>query len=240
MSHPIGQQLNEALPARLSSADVAALRKYSTPTVANAIENLIGIKPVGSFTAGGVQCQYPQFGVMTGYACTATSLSAQPPRTPRQFPRRDYWEYINSAPLPRVVVMQELSAHPLGAFWGEVHANIHRGLKCEGLITNGLIRDMDEVQALGFHFFSSGIGVSHAHAHLEDYDRQVSVFGMTVNSGDLIHADKHGALVIPMHVAGQVAKACEDLMRDEIAIIQLCQSADFSLDALDKLVSPDY
>ena len=240
MSHSKEQSSTGALKTALSTTQIAALRKYSTPTVANAIENLIGEKPVGSFTTAGVSCHFPQFGVMTGYACTATSMSAQPPRKPRLFPRRDYWEYVNAAPSPRVVVMQELSEKPLGAFWGDVHANIHRRLKCEGLITNGLVRDIDEVQAIGFQFFSSGIGVSHAFAHLEDYNRTVCVFGMTVNSGDLIHADRHGALVIPIEVADQVAKACDDLMKEENAIIRLCQSEEFSLDALDKLVSADY
>ena len=133
------------------------------------MEILLGHKPVGSFTAGGTQCQFPEIAAIVGYACTATVISALPPRNPRHFPRRQYWEYVNESASPRIAVMQELSMHPLGAFWGEVQANLHSKLGCKGLITNGLVRDLDEVKALGFQLISSGIGVSHAYAHLEDY-----------------------------------------------------------------------
>ncbi|MGA2771535.1 MAG: RraA family protein [Bryobacteraceae bacterium] len=225
--------------AFLSADEICALRKYTTPTVSNAIEILTG-KREGYFTTQEVRCLYPALGPMVGYACTAISMSGQPARSRRHFPRRDYWAYVASSPKPRVIVMQELSSPPLGAFWGEVHSNIHKALGCEGVLLNGYVRDVEEVRDLKFHFLVSGISVSHAYAHLEDYDRDVEVFGMRVASGDLIHADRHGAVVIPRDCAHDIAATCAKIVEEETSIFQLCRSKDFSIAALDPLVTPDY
>jgi 4-hydroxy-4-methyl-2-oxoglutarate aldolase len=93
---------------------------------------------------------------------------------------------------------------------------------------------------LGFHFFASGVHVSHGYAHLEDFNLPVVVFGMLVRPGDLIHADRHGAVVIPRIIARQVIEAAKDVERQERLMIALCKSPNFSIDELDKLVSPAY
>ncbi len=100
--------------------------------------------------------------------------------------------------------------------------------------------DLDEVRQFGFHFFAAGVHVSHGYAHLEDFNRPVRVFGMTVHPGDLIHADKHGAVVIPAEVAGEVAAAARRVDEAERPMIALCRAPELDLDALDKLISPDY
>jgi regulator of RNase E activity RraA len=177
---------------------------------------------------------------MVGYACTAAILSAQQPPNPRRVRRTEYWEYTRNAPAPRVTVMQDYSEEPGGAYWGEVNANIHRALGSVGVITNGTVRDVEEVHPLGFHFFAAGVQVSHGYAHLEDFNRPVRIFDILVHPGDLVHADRHGVVVIPPEVAHRVADAAAEIERREKPIIALCQSPQFSIEELDKLIPHSY
>ena len=101
------------------------------------------------------------------------------------------------------------------------------------------MRDLDEVERLGFHFFASGVQVSHGYAHLEDFNQPVKVFGMDVLPGDLIHADQHGAVVIPHEIAREVAEAAKQVDLSEKPMLAACKLAD-PLDELDRLISPEY
>jgi 4-hydroxy-4-methyl-2-oxoglutarate aldolase len=224
----------------LSVEEIAALRRFSSPTIANAIETFQVRPRAEGVTSAGLRCIFPEFGVMVGYACTAMILSDQPAPPKRLVSRAHYWEHTKNAPAPRVTVVQDLSPSPGGAYWGEVNSNLHLALGSIGLITNGAVRDLEEVRATGFHLFASGVSVSHGFAHLEEFNRPVKVFGMTVNPGDLVHADRHGAVVIPAAIAREVAAAAHEIERSEKVIIRLCQSPEFSISELDKLVSPEY
>jgi 4-hydroxy-4-methyl-2-oxoglutarate aldolase len=219
---------------------LATLRSVSTPTIANAIEQL-DVRPRGQgFTGPGVRCIYPNSGVMLGYACTALILSGQPAAPKRLVDRTQYWEYTRRAPSPKVTVIQDLSPEPLGAYIGEVNAHIHIALGSVGILTNGTVRDVPEMKATGLHIFARDVSVSHAYAHLEDFNRQVQVFGMDVHPGDLIHADVHGAVVIPHAIASEVAARGRAIEHAEKVIIDLCRGGNFSLAQLDPLVSPEY
>jgi regulator of RNase E activity RraA len=187
-----------------------------------------------------IRCQFPEFGVLLGYACTAAIVSAKPAPKKRRVSRTDYWSYTKQFPAPKISVIQDLSDVPCGAYWGEVNASIHLALGSHGVVTNGSVRDLDEVRATGFHLFSSGVSVSHGFAHLEDFQLPVTVFGMKVHPGDLVHADRHGAVVIPNEIAGEVAKAASEIDRAERKMLDLCRSKDFSIAKLDKLISPEY
>ena len=229
-----------ALDGILKPEEIEALRKISSPTIANAIETF-DIRPRGEgFTGVGVNCLFPERGAMIGYACTAMIHSGQPAAPKRLASRTDYWEYVKQAPWPKVSVVQDLSHVPLGAYFGEVNSHIHLALGSEGLLTNGTVRDIDEVRGTDFKVFASGVTVSHGFAHLEDFNRTVKVFGMTVVPGDLIHADKHGAVIIPKSIAAQVVSAARAIEKEERVMITLCKSEGFSISALDKLISPDY
>jgi len=224
----------------LSPEDLKMLRRYTSPTIANAIE-VLGVTPEqATYTNAGVHCLFPDLGPMVGYACTTTIRSAQAASHPRRVRRTEYWEYTRSSPAPRVTVVQDLSDQPGGAYWGEVNANIHRALGSLGVITNGTVRDVEEVSSLGFHFFASGVQVSHGHAHLEDFNRSVKVFDMVVNPGDMVHADRHGAVVIPHDLIRLVLKAAREIESRERPMIELCKSPDFSIDELDKLIPSTY
>ena len=224
----------------LTEEELTALRRVSSPTVANAVETFRVRPRSEGVTRAGAKCFFPEYGTLLGYACTATIMSGQPAPPQRRVSRTDYWHYTRMQPGPKVTVVQDLSSAQGGAYWGEVNANIHLALGSLGVITNGLVRDLPEVQRTGFHLFAGGESVSHGYAHLEDYNRPVEIFGMTVNPGDLIHADRHGAVVIPLAIARELAAAAIRIEREERVMIDLCRSKDFSIEKLDKLISPEY
>ena len=212
-----------------------ALRSLSTPTIANAIE-LFNIRPRNQgYMSPEIRCLFPELGVMAGYAVTARFAANQPAARPGS--RYDSWKHLLEIPAPRVLVFQDMDQPPgVGAFFGEVMGNIYKRLGCVGVVTNGHVRDLDEVRALGFHFFAGGVCVSHAYVHLLDFGAPVQVGGMTVSSGDLIHADKHGAIVVPKEIASEVPKAATRVGEREQRIIAHCQSEQFSLEELQRLL----
>ena len=223
----------------LSFDQLEVLRRFSSPTIANAIETF-SIRPrLEGVTDARFRCLFPGLGPVVGYACTATILSGQPAPNPRQVSRKTYWEYTRDFPGPRLTVVQDLSETPGGAYWGEVNANIHLALGSQGVITNGTVRDLDEVCLSGFHFFAGGVQVSHGYAHLEEFNRPVRVFGMLVHPGDLIHADKHGAVVIPSQIVNELADAAREIERREKPMLEACRAPN-AIDELDKLIPSEY
>jgi len=140
-------------------------------------------------------------------------------------------------PEPRVLVLQDMDHPPgAGAFFGEVMANIHKRLGCAGVVTNGHVRDLDEVLPLGFHFFAGGVCVSHAYVHLIDFGGPVKVGGLVLHSGDIIHGDKHGVQTVPKEILNDLPKAAAQIAEREQRIIAHCQAADFSLEKLKALL----
>ena len=211
------------------------LKQFDAPTIANAIETF-DVRPWNTgFMNADISCMFPDMGVMVGYACTAIIAADHQPPNPPRVSRPDWWHKVLETPAPRVVVMQDSDPQPVGSFWGEVQGNIHKALGCTGLVTNGGVRDMDEVRDLNFHFFARSVLVSHAYVHLVDIDVPVSVGGMVVYPGDLIHADKHGAQVIPHDIAAQIPEAVAKVAENERRIIDTCQSPDFTVEKLMKV-----
>ena len=218
----------------ITQDDLEALRRLSTPTVSNAVE-LFKLRPRNEgFMSPEIRCLFPDLGVMVGYAVTGRFASDQAPLRPGS--RYDFWKYIQEAPEPRVVVLQDLDQPAgVGAYFGEVQTTIHKRLNCVGVVTNGHVRDLDEVHPMGFHYFAGGVCVSHAYVHLIDFGTPVKVGGLVVRTGDLIHADKHGVMVVPKDIAREVPKAAGQVAEKEQRIIGHCQSPNFSLDELKKL-----
>ncbi len=223
----------------LNSEELEALRRYPSPTIANAIETFKVRPNREGVTGARLRCLFPDLGPVVGYACTAIIISGKPAPHPRGISRREYWEYVRSLPGPRLSVVQDLSPAPGGAYWGEVNSSLHKALGSQGVITDGTVRDLDEVERLGFHFFASGVQVSHGYAHLEDFNKPVKIFGMDVLPGDLIHADKHGAVVIPHEIAREVAQAAHQVDLSEKPMLAACKLAN-PIDELDRLISPEY
>lgn len=227
-SIPLGNAMH------VSKETLDALRAVSTPTVANAIE-LFNLRPRNAgYMSPEIRCLFPDLGVMVGHAVTVRFAAEQP--APKPGSRYESWKYILETPAPRVLVLQDLDQPPgAGAYVGEVMATIHQRLGCVGAITNGHFRDLDEVRALGFHFFAAGVCVSHAYVHLIDFGAPVKVGGLIVRTGDLIHADKHGVLTVPKEIAADVPKAAAKITEREQLLMGHCKSPNFSLEELKRL-----
>ncbi len=210
---------------------IKALERLSTPTVSNAVELFnLRLRSEG-FMSPQIRCLFPDLGVMVGYAVTARFAAKEPPARPAS--RYEFWKYIMEFPEPRVIVMQDMDDPPgVGAYFGEVQSTIHKRLGCVGVVTNGYVRDLDEVHEMGFHYFAPGVCVSHAFVHLVDFGAPVNVGGLVVQSGDLMHADKHGVLVVPKECACEITEAAAQVARREQQIIQFCKSPDFSVEGL--------
>ena len=219
---------------QISTETLAALRSLTTPTVSNAIE-LFNVRPRNQgHMSPKVHCLFPDLGVLVGHAVTVRFAAEQP--ATRAGSRYESWKYILESPEPRVLVLQDMDQPPgAGAFIGEVMATIHQRLGCVGAVTNGHVRDLDEVRALGFHFFAAGVCVSHAYVHLLDFGTAVKVGGLVVQTGDLIHADKHGVLVVPKEIAHKIPEAAAKVAEREQRMIGHCKSPDFSLEELKRL-----
>jgi regulator of RNase E activity RraA len=215
---------------------IDALRKLTSPTVANAIETF-NVRPRNAgFMSPDVRTLFPELGPLVGYAVTALIRAEPEPRDGHRASLFAYWDFIQSIPEPRIVVVHDLDdPRGQGSQWGEVQANIHKALGCAGVITDGAVRDLDEVRALGFQFAAAHVSVSHAYVHLVDFGLPVKVGGLWVRPGDLLHADQHGVVSIPAEIAARIPEAVARIEEMERRIIGLRQSAAFTADRLKAL-----
>jgi len=217
----------------LSEKEMSYLRRWDSPTIANALERANARPATAGFMGPEIRPQFPDFGPMIGYAATATIQASKPAEKDRYVDRFEYYEYIQSVPAPRIMVIHDLDApHPVGSFWGEVHGNLHRALGCIGVITDGGVRDLGPVRALRFHLFAAEVLVSHAHVHLVDFGKPVKVGGLEVKGGDLLYGDEHGVIDIPHSLARKASDLCYETYKSERPMIDFYQSPDFSLEKL--------
>jgi len=220
----------------LTAPQIEELKQFDTPTIANAIE-FFGVRPrTEGCMKPAIRKVFNNGRRVVGYAVTA-KISATAPPTEQQKPlAKAYYARVKAAPKPTVTVLQDVDPEPTGSFWGEVQVSIHRSLGCVGVVTNGGVRDLDEVKSLDFEYFSSCLLVSHAYIHLDAVDCPVEVGGLTVRPGDLLHADIHGVAIIPAAVAPFLAEACRAAQDAEVPVIGNCRNhfaaGDVDLDRL--------
>jgi regulator of RNase E activity RraA len=203
------------------------LRSIDTPTVCNLLEVVAPERRGFGYTVRHLHCPFPDLPPMVGFAKTAT-MRAQDPVPLREAgymaKRLDYLDYVAAAPQPSIIIIQDIDEIVgFGAFWGEVQTNIHQALGCLGTITNGSIRDIPQV-APGFQMLAGSIAPSHAFVHVADYGVNVNIHGMAVRSGDLVHADRHGAVVVPVETIDGMKAAAEKLAAQEARIIAAARS----------------
>ncbi len=209
------------------------LRKWNSPSVSNAVE-LFNVRPRNEgFASGDIRCIFPHFDVMVGYAVTATIRAAtQPPPNARQ-KVLDLYDHVLSVPGPRIVVVKDLdNPQAIGSLWGEVNGNTFKAHGCIGVVTDGGVRDVDEVEAIGFHYFARSVIVSHAYVHVVDVGIPVEIGGLTIAPGDLIHADKHGVMTVPHDIAALIPEAAQRIEERERALINYCKSPEFTSEGL--------
>jgi regulator of RNase E activity RraA len=219
----------------ISQTDLDLLTQWDTPTICNALEVVAPQRRGSGFTSEPLTCLDPKLPPMVGYARTATIRATRPPDESAdgvKARRAEYYEYVADSPFKTIAVVQDLDDTPgFGAFWGEVNTAIHRGLGCVGGVTNGSMRDLDDC-APGFQLLAGRVGPSHAHVHIVDFRAPVTIFGMDVSHDDIIHADQHGAVVVPANVVNELPAAVDLLQRREAVVLKAARSADFDIDKL--------
>jgi regulator of RNase E activity RraA len=181
-----------------------------------------------------VRCLFPKLPPIVGYAATVKIRGSAPPTTGNLYAdRTDWWDYIASLPAPRIVVVQDVSARPgLGSLVGAVHMNILRALHCNGVVTNGSVRDIPAAESAGFHYFAGSVAVSHAYVHIVEMGKPVEIDGLKIRSGDLLHGDLHGVQAVPLDIAPLIPQAAAKIAAEEQALIALCRSTEFSIQKL--------
>jgi regulator of RNase E activity RraA len=217
----------------LTSPEIDALRKITSPSVANAIETF-NVRPreEGNLSSD-IRALFPDLGPIVGYAATALIRAERGPVEGHRASLFAWWDFVLSLPAPRIVVVHDLDdPRGQGAQWGEVQANIHKALGCVGVVTDGSVRDLDEVRALGFQFCAAHVCVSHANVHMVDFGIPVKVGGVWVKPGDLLHADRHGVVTVPHDIASRIPAAIQTVEAMERRIISACQAPDFTVERL--------
>jgi regulator of RNase E activity RraA len=213
----------------LPASVLEALGRYDTPTICNAMEIVAPERRLIGFTTRPLVCPFPNLPPIVGYARTATGLPAAEQRARRMA----YYDYVGTGHGPRISVIQDIDGPEAGtgAFWGEVNSAVHKALGCLGVVTDGSIRDIPQ-WAPDFQALAGTIGPSHAHVHVSEFAQEIRVAGMTVRSDDLVHADQHGAVVIPHDVAAKLPEAAELCARRETPILDIARSPSFTLEKL--------
>ena len=220
----------------LNADELAALRALDTPTVCNALEICLPERRSFGFTTRHLHCVRPELPPMVGYAKTVTIRALRPSADSPDIQRKKrvaYYNYVATSPGPTISVVQDLDDGQagFGCFWGEVNSNVHKTLGCLGTITNGGVRDLSEF-ADGFQALAGSVTPSHANVHVVDVGGEVNVVGMIVKSGDLVHADRHGAVVIPHEVANDVPDAAALMMRREAVVLAAAKATGATVETI--------
>ena len=209
------------------------LQSIDTPTVCNAIEVAQGKRGFSHFTRGTMVCSAPQSEPLVGFAKTAKIAALSPPNDDKEViknRRMEYYRYMSEVSGPSIAVIEDVDFPDcIGAYWGEINTKIHKRFGLSGVLTNGVVRDLGDL-AEDFPVIAGSIGPSHGFVHVREIDTPVSVFGITVSPGDLVHADRHGAVVIPNEVIPILKDAVHKLFASERLILDPAEKTGFSFD----------
>ena len=220
----------------MDDALLTLLRSVDTPTVCNAIEVAQGKRGFNDFTRGTMLCSAPDDPAIVGYASTAKIAAVN---SPTEAPdvirarRMAYYKQMAAAPKPSICVVEDEDyPNAIGAYWGEVNTTIHKGFGMSGTLTNGVMRDLGDM-AEGYPVVAGSVGPSHGFVHVTDLQCPVNIFGLTINPGDLVHADRHGAVVVPPEVIPQLGAAIKKMQDTEHLILGPAREPGFDFDAFE-------
>lgn len=219
--------------SRLTDEQLEALRQIDSPTVSNAIEHF-GVRPrVEGYAGWDLRCAFPELGTMLGYAVTCTADSTTPSRIDERGLLR-LWEAVEAAPKPAVIVIKDVGMQrSRSCHMGEVMATTAKALGAVGCVSDGGLRDVVEVGALGgFHYFCPGFVVSHGNAVICDINVPVTVGGLTVHPGDLLHGDANGVLTIPDAIAERLAGQAQEVRRAERDVLDFVRRPGLTVEQL--------
>jgi regulator of RNase E activity RraA len=223
-----------------TQADLDLLRQWDTPTICNAMELVVPARRARGFSLKPFVAADPSLPPVCGLARTGRIRAAAPSGRTREGDRAarvGWYEYVAQADLPTVVVIQDLDETPgFGAFWGEVNSAVHKGLGVQGCVTSGSFRDIDML-APGFQIIGGMVNPSHAHVHVVDFGGEVEVHGMPCAHDEVVHADRHGSVVIPAEAVRALPAAIELGARREKVILDMARRDDFDIGRLKEALS---
>lgn len=212
------------------------LRSVDTPSVCNAIEVAQGQRGFNGFTRGTMLASAPDQ-VMAGYAVTAKIKALAPPDETADViraRRMAYYRAMAEGPKPLIAVVEDEDfPNCIGAYWGEVNTTVHKGFGMSGALTNGVMRDLGDL-APNFPVVAGSIGPSHGFVHVTELGTPVKIFGLTVAHGDFVHADRHGAVVIPPEVLPKLGAALETMFAAEKIVLEPAREEGFDFEAFEK------
>ena len=208
-------------------ADLDVLRQWDTPTICNGLELIVPARRAVGFTVEPMVAADRTLPPIVGLARTGLIRARETPRGAIP-PREDWYDYVAAEGFPTVALIQDIDDRPgYGAFWGEVQSTVHLGLGVAGCVTNGSFRDLGML-APGFQIVGGRIGPSHAHVHMVKMRCQVNIFGMLADHDEVIHADFHGAVVIPAEAVKKLPEAIDIVARREQVILNAARSPGFT------------
>jgi len=212
------------------------LRSVDTPSVCNAIEVAQGQRGFNGFTRGTMLASAPDQ-VMAGYAVTAKIKALAPPDETADViraRRMAYYRAMSEGPKPSIAVVEDEDfPNCIGAYWGEVNTTVHKGFGMSGALTNGVMRDLGDL-APNFPVVAGSIGPSHGFVHVTELGTPVKIFGLIVEHGDFVHADRHGAVVIPPEVLPKLGAALETMFAAEKIVLEPAREEGFDFEAFEK------
>ena len=211
---------------------IAELARFNTPTVSNALELCCKRSRLEGSNLEETRDFMPDLGPMVGYAVTAEYCATREAVDGANL-TADLLRLIDNAPEPVVVVIRDVDSPDgiIGAQWGECFSTICQALGATGTITDGAIRDYDEMVGLGFHALARRLCVSHAYGHIVRVGEPVTVFGAEVKTGDLVHADQHGFLTVPPDAVPNLPAAAAFLEKQETEhVLSTARAPGFTVD----------
>jgi 4-hydroxy-4-methyl-2-oxoglutarate aldolase len=218
---------------RLTPEQFAELQKIDSPTVSNAIERFKVRPRLEGFAGWDLRCAFPELGTTMGYAVTCTADTTTETRADERGLMR-LWAAIEAAPKPAVLVIKDIGPErSRSCHMGEVMATTAKALGAVGCISDGGLRDVVEVRALGgFQYFCPGFVVSHGNPIICEVNLPVTLEGMAIKPGDLLHGDANGVLVVPDAVANRVAAEAERVRADEREVLEFVRAPGLTVEKL--------
>lgn len=206
--------------AGVSAEVLARLKKYDTPTICNVVELWDLRSRSRGYTDKSINACYPKLPPMVGYALTTTFRSMEPPKGVDAYAgiggQLEAFEQYNGPP---VIVFQDLDQPCASATFGEVMCTTYKAYGAAGLVTSGTGRDIEQVAVLDFPCFTNGSICAHGYCHMLHINVPITVGGMTVFPGELLHGDLNGITTIPLEIASEVPDACDELAAAEKIVL---------------------
>jgi len=223
----------------LTHAQITALAGFGTSAVSNAIETFRVRMRNEGYIANPIKRQIALPQSMVGYALTVRMRTGSPPANGNRYAEgTDWWSSLASAPRPSVLVIEDVDETPgVGSVSGEIHGTIFRAFGVIGIVTNGAVRDIDALARMKMHAYARSLSPSHAYAHVIDVGTEIEIAGTAIRSGDLLHGDQHGIVIVPTQIAADIPRVVEDMVARERKIISLCAQSHFDIDELRDLIA---